>query len=98
MLRFGFGAPLAPFHAANPFAADHVGPGAGHGDLTLSAMKIDQHVALRGFTAGLVIKVDQLLIVALHEINFDSFDSPFLELVQRLIKFVVETFSRQPTR
>ena len=97
MLRLGFGAPLAPLHSPNPFAADHVGPGAGHGDLALSSVKIDQHFALGGLAARLVIEVDQLLIVALHEINLDALDPPLLKLVERLIKFIVEATSRPPT-
>src|SRR6185503_7099702 len=96
MGRFAFGAPLAPFHATDAFAADHVGPGTGHGDLNLSTVEVDQHFALRSLTAGPEIKIDQLLIVALHEVNFDSLDAPFLELVKRLVKLVVERLPHYP--
>src|SRR5205085_11922890 len=74
MLWLGFGAPFAPFHASTPFAADHVGPGPGHGYLALPSMKINQHLPLGGLAASLVVEIDQLLIVALHEINFDALD------------------------
>ena len=69
-------APFAPFHAADPLTADHVGPGARHGDLSLTTVEIDKHVALGRFHADLVIVIDQQLVVALHKVNFDSLNSP----------------------
>src|SRR5207253_5191879 len=92
VFRLGVRAPLAPLHSANAFAADHVGPRAGHGDLFLPAVKIDEHLALRGFAAHLIVEIDQLLVVALHEIDLDSFDSPLRVLIERWNQLIVERF------
>ena len=63
----------------------------------LSAVKIDQHVALGRFAAGLVIEVDQLLVVALHEINLDALDAPFLQTARAPGRTDRRTSSRPPT-
>ena len=43
-----------------------------------------------------MIKVDDRLIIALHEINFDSLDPPFLKLIERGLKLIVERLPGHP--
>src|ERR1700730_2398004 len=88
--------PLAPFQTSHPFATDHVGPGPCHGDLTLPTMKINQHFALSGLAAHLVVEVDQLLIIPLHEVNFDALDPPLLELIESGVKLIIERLPDNP--
>ena len=92
----GFPAPLAPFHSAHAFCIDQVRPGASHACGLLVAMEINQHVALRGLAANFMVIVHHQLVAALHKVNFDSFDSPFLELVERGSHLIVQRFPRGP--
>ena len=93
---FGFRAPFAPLHPANTFATDHVGPRAGHGDLFLPAVKINQHLAFRSFAADFMVEVDQQLIVALHEIDFDTLDAPLGVLLESGDQLIVERLPDYP--
>ena len=43
-----------------------------------------------------MIEVDQRLIIALHEINLDAFDSPFFKLIERGLELIVERFPYNP--
>ena len=47
-------------------------------------MEVNQHLALRGFSAHFIVVVDQQLIVPLHKIDFEPLDTPLLVLVEAL--------------
>ena len=96
VFRFGIGAPLTPFHPADTFRANQIGPCAGHTRGLLCAVEIHQHLAFCGFAADFVIVIDQELIVALHEINLDAFDTPLFVLIESGDKLIVQRFPNQP--
>src|SRR5467141_4733061 len=96
VLWFGVGAPFAPLHPANSFSTDHVGPRAGHGDLFLPTVKIDEHFTFGGFAANFMVEVDQQLIVALHEVDFDSLDAPLSILIESRDQLIVERLPNHP--
>src|SRR6185369_5450370 len=96
MLGLGFGAPFVPLHSADAFGAYEVGPGARHGGGFLVAVKIDEHFALGGFTADLVVVINHHLIAALHEVDLDAFDAPLFELVESGLKLVVQGLPNDP--
>jgi hypothetical protein len=55
-----------------------------------------QHFALGRFSTDFMVVVDQNLIAALHEINFDSLDTPFLILIQRGNQLIIQRFPYHP--
>src|ERR1051325_11011110 len=73
---------LRLFQSTHTFDCKQVGPGARHDCRSDSSMEINHHLSLCCLTTYSMIEANYLLIIALHEINLDSFNSPFLKLIQ----------------
>ena len=89
-------APLVLLQSPHAFNIHQVWPGTSHYGWSNGAMKINEHLPLRCFTTNFVIEVDYWLIIALHEINFDPFHSPFLRLVESRLQIDRQASSTPP--
>ena len=47
-------------------------------------MEVEQEVMIRGRLGEPVIKLDHLLVIAIHEIDLDAFNAPFLKTGERV--------------
>src|SRR5215471_12848547 len=84
------------FHSLDAFGAYQVWPGPGHNRWPDPSMKIDQQLSISRLAAQSVVEIDHELIVPLHEIDLDAFDSPLLELVERRLELVVQRLPHAP--
>src|SRR5262249_311618 len=72
------------------------GPGTGKRSRTLGAVEVHKHFAFGAFGTQLMIEIHQQLVVALHEVNFDSLDSPLGVLIEGGPHLVGEGFPDYP--
>src|SRR5215467_7304000 len=84
------------FHSLDAFGADQVWPGPGHNRWPDPSMKIDQQLSISRLAAQSVVEIDHELIVPLHEIDLDAFDSPLLELIERRLELVIQRLPHAP--
>ncbi len=77
------------FQPSHAFGGQQVGPGSRHCSRPDASMKIRQQLPLGSFTTNSFVKVHYLLVVALHEVYFQSFHAPLRELLERGCKLII---------
>src|SRR5215831_20656211 len=83
-------------HPLNALGAYQVWKGSSHNRRPDPSMKIDQQLSISRLAAQSVVKIDHELVVPLHEIDLDAFDSPLLELVERRLELVIQRLPYAP--
>ena len=67
--------PLGLFQAVHAFEIEHVGVGAAQSGRLVSSVEVDKQVVFGGHGCHAVIEIDHLLVVAVHEIDLETFDT-----------------------
>jgi len=90
-------AELAEFVAQDAFLRDIVRPGSGQAGGHIGTVEIHQQVMFRRTGENLLIPLDDVLIAAVHEVDFDSGGSPFFHGGEGLVDAdAVQVVGMQP--
>ena len=96
MLRCHEAPPFMVFQSGYTFRSQYVGKRTQPSCRFVSPMKVHQHLACGSFPSHFIIKVHHFLIVTVHKVHLDTFNSPLTELIKSLVYLFAKRCPRYP--